>query len=164
MDKELKIVPPEGYEVDKEHSTFECVRFKPIKPPLPTTWEEFCTTHPVKPEEAFIGSASSIIEIGDIAHGKRDFFTDRGVLPSKEYAEAVRSLCQLIQLRDCYNGGWKPDWHSATNKYCIHCNDNKITYTTSTHFHHVLAFKASDLRGKFYTNFIDLLIIAKLLL
>lgn len=28
--KEIKIVPPEGYEIDKENSTFECVKFKRI--------------------------------------------------------------------------------------------------------------------------------------
>lgn len=27
---ELKITPPEGYEIDKENSTFECIKFKPI--------------------------------------------------------------------------------------------------------------------------------------
>ena len=31
MEKELKIVPPEGYMVDKENSTFECIKFKPIE-------------------------------------------------------------------------------------------------------------------------------------
>lgn len=29
--KEIKIVPPEGYEIDKENSTFECVKFRRIK-------------------------------------------------------------------------------------------------------------------------------------
>lgn len=29
--KEVKIQVPEGYEIDKENSTFECVKFKPIK-------------------------------------------------------------------------------------------------------------------------------------
>lgn len=29
--KELKIQAPEGYEIDKENSTFECIKFKPIK-------------------------------------------------------------------------------------------------------------------------------------
>ena len=28
--KELKIQIPVGYEIDKENSTFECIRFKPI--------------------------------------------------------------------------------------------------------------------------------------
>ena len=31
MEKELKINVPEGYEIDKENSTFECIKFKPIK-------------------------------------------------------------------------------------------------------------------------------------
>lgn len=31
--KELKIVPPEGYEVDILASTFECIKFKPISIP-----------------------------------------------------------------------------------------------------------------------------------
>ena len=26
----MVIVPPEGYEIDKENSTFECIKFKPI--------------------------------------------------------------------------------------------------------------------------------------
>ena len=26
--KEIKIVPPEGYEIDKENSTFDCIKFK----------------------------------------------------------------------------------------------------------------------------------------
>ena len=30
MEKEIKITPPEGYEIDKENSTFECIKFKPI--------------------------------------------------------------------------------------------------------------------------------------
>ena len=29
--KELKIQVPEGYEIDKESSTFECIKFKPKK-------------------------------------------------------------------------------------------------------------------------------------
>lgn len=28
--KSMKIIPPKGYEVDKENSTFEEIKFKPI--------------------------------------------------------------------------------------------------------------------------------------
>jgi len=31
MEKEIKITPPDGYEIDKENSTFECIKFKPIE-------------------------------------------------------------------------------------------------------------------------------------
>ncbi|MBO7079100.1 MAG: hypothetical protein J6W64_04760 [Bacilli bacterium] len=30
MKKEINIVAPEGYEIDRENSTFECIKFKPI--------------------------------------------------------------------------------------------------------------------------------------
>lgn len=29
--KQVIITPPEGYEIDRENSTFECIKFKPIK-------------------------------------------------------------------------------------------------------------------------------------
>lgn len=38
--KELKIQAPEGYEIDKENSTFECIKFKPIKKDI--TYEDIC--------------------------------------------------------------------------------------------------------------------------
>ena len=31
MEKEVKIVPPDGYEIDKENSTLECIKFREIK-------------------------------------------------------------------------------------------------------------------------------------
>jgi len=31
MEKEINIVAPEGYEIDKENSTFECIKFKPVQ-------------------------------------------------------------------------------------------------------------------------------------
>ena len=34
MEKEMKIVPPKGYEIDEENSTFECIKFKPIEKDL----------------------------------------------------------------------------------------------------------------------------------
>lgn len=32
--KEIKIQVPEGYEIDKENSTFELIGFKPIEKPI----------------------------------------------------------------------------------------------------------------------------------
>ena len=29
--KEVKIQIPKGYEIDKENSTFDCIKFKPVK-------------------------------------------------------------------------------------------------------------------------------------
>ena len=40
--KELKIEVPQGYEIDKQKSTFEKIVFKKI-PENPKTWEEYCS-------------------------------------------------------------------------------------------------------------------------
>ena len=38
--KELKIQVPEGYEIDKEKSTFEKIVFKKVEKELPKSWED----------------------------------------------------------------------------------------------------------------------------
>ena len=37
--KEFKIQIPEGYEIDKENSTFECIKFKSIKKNITKLWK-----------------------------------------------------------------------------------------------------------------------------
>lgn len=160
--KEIKIIPPEGYEVDKENSTFECVKFKPIVPSLPKTWEEFCATCPIKKEEAYISNISSVATFID---GSRNVITDKNLLPSEEIANAMLALCQLIQLRDCYNDDWKPDWSNARyDKWCIEINDNVIVTSYHQVSSRVLNFKSAKLRDKFLENFKDLIELAKPLL
>lgn len=164
MDKELKIIPPEGYEVDKEHSTFECIKFKKIGPTLPTTWEEFCKTHSKKEGEALITLDSDIdtLEVSDTIRNPK---YDKYLLPSKEYAEAMLALCQLIQLRDCYNQDWEPDWDDDNLKYCIMpIRKSELVIDTYYQRAQVLHFKTRELCEKFIKNFEDLLKIARPLL
>lgn len=64
--KELKIVPPEGYEIDRDNSTLERIIFKK-KDDKPRTWEEFCERG-FTGEEAYIsvgGTAKSYNHKGD---------------------------------------------------------------------------------------------------
>ena len=111
MNNEIKINVPEGMEIDRENSTLECIRFKPKKKELPKTWEEFCNNNPRREGEFYINDYSEIRETS-ASTGGRYKNIDVNVLPSREYAEAMLALCQLIQLRDCYNDGWKPNWWS----------------------------------------------------
>ena len=159
--QEMKIIPPEGYEVDKENSTFECIKFKPIRPQLPKTWEEFCELCPAKEGEAYINNAG---KVSRFSIGYRDFSTDKNVLPSEKYAEAMLALCQLIQLRDCYNDGWQPDWDNDSNKYCIEVFKEQIIRSVHTNNTYVLTFKSEVLRNEFFENFKDLIETAKPLL
>lgn len=163
MEKELKIVPPEGYEVDKENSTFECIKFKPIKKELPKTWEEFCENHPVKPGECYIGSGA-YSDITKITSENVRKALPMTMLPSLEDAKAMLALCKLIQLRDCYNDGWQPDWSVEYDKSCIEAFEGKIGIATHTVSARILTFKSDILRDEFLENFKDLIIVAKPLL
>ena len=162
MNNEIKINVPEGMEIDREHSTLECIRFKPKKKELPNTWEEFCDVHPRESKEAWIDSDSDIHNITSNTTKRLD--SDKNLLPSKEYAEAMLALCQLIQLRDCYNDGWEPDWSDGDVKYVIMRDENKMVCGKRSSTCAVLAFKKQNLRDKFLNNFRDLIEQAKLLL
>ena len=258
MNNEIKVNVPEGMEIDKEHSTFECIKFKPKWIPkrgdiaavgstrlqiilvgeyikscdivgfdvmglavldtsnnhltimenidlplwvdreasasekellinklkdvgyiydpdnpkiiykkekeLPKTWEEFCENNPIKTEEVFVSTSSDIQYSNNFNLGKRDSIIDANMLPSVEYAKAMLALCKLIQLRDCYNDGWKANWNDNKIKYVIYTRSNTLkTYRTQC-VNYILNFKTEGLRDTFLNNFIDLIEQAKLLL
>ena len=165
MNNEIKINVPEGMEIDKENSTLECIKFKPKKKELPKTWEEFRKNNPVKPNECYISTNSDITEVQFAKTlEERIVDIDDNLLPSKEYAEAMLALCKIIQLRDCYNDGWKADWKNDERKYVIFVNNDRLNIWFSTKVNYVLSFKTEELRDKFFCNFRDLIEQAKLLL
>lgn len=161
MNKEVKITPPDGYEVDKENSTFECIRFRPVKKGLPKTWEEFCHTHHKKEGEALI-NLDSDIAILEVSNTIRNPKYDKYLLPSLEHAQAILALCQLIQLRDCYNQGWQPDWNDDNLKYCITpIRNSELQVDAFYQRAQVLCFKTKGLCEGFLKNFKDLIEIAR---
>ena len=163
--KEIKINCPKGFEIDKENSTFECIKFKPIKNELPKTWKEFCETHPRVAGEGYVKGDSSCRVIDATDSFPRDSTNDRNLLPSKELAEAMLALCQLIQLRDCYNDGWTPDWTDCSeSKHTIYPYRNVFTTGYTWVNSRILIFKTQELRDQFLENFRDLIEIAKPLL
>ena len=96
MEKTIKITPPEGYEVDKEKSTFNEIVFKKLEPNLPMSWEELGVV-----KGYYILANSNINDI---------FYTNatdinRNVFPTKEEAIAMRAIAQLCQLRGKWKGG-----------------------------------------------------------
>lgn len=163
MEKEFKVIVPDGYDIDKENSTFECIKFKPIEKKLPKTWEEYCEMHDVQIGESWINAHSHVAEINYTR--PRDSENDKNLLPNIIYSKAMLALCQLIQLRDYYNDGWTPDYNNLSfYKYCIDVALNKINCTTNVVNQRILAFKTAELRDEFAKNFKDLIEIAKPLL
>lgn len=144
---------PEGFELKKVSDTeYRIIKKEKI---LPKTWEEFCELYPIKKDEYFITSASDIVKANCKDRNSR---SDRNVLPSKEKAEAILALCQLIQLRDCYNNGWKPEWIiPSQEKYTIDYSAGKFNKGLHSHEARLLAFKSEKLRNEFFDNFKDLI-------
>ena len=150
----VRIIPPEGCEVEKIETVdgFIAVTFKSKEPKLPRSWEEFCEMFPIKKGECSIGAHSDVIE--EENEFCRKPLRDRNVYPDRATAEAVLALCQLIQLRNCYNGDWIPDWgNGAENKYCIDFAYGDICICTNCVSPLLLYFKTEELRDEFLKYF-----------
>ena len=156
MEKTIKITPPEGYEVDKEKSTFSEIVFKELEPSLPMSWEQ------LKEVKGYFIHQNSDINITPMIDKAVAY--NRNVFPTNEEAKAMLAMAQLCQLRNAWNDGWKADWKDGTVKYCIGSYKNVVYkdsyYNTST----PMVFKTEELRDKFMETFKDLLEEAKPLL
>lgn len=158
--KELNIQVPEGYEVDKEKSTFEKIIFKKIENKLPKTWEEFCEQNSVNNPECYITGYSEIRKLS-VFPRNRDFFVDKTLLSTKEDAEAHLALIQLRRLRDVYRQGWIPDWRNCSNKWCIYYIENGLTIFPFVSNNRFLSFQSQEIAREFFKNFRDLIEKAK---
>lgn len=154
--KEMKIQVPEGYEIDREKSTFKKIVFKKIEKKLPKSWKEFGEV-----QGWFVSELSDI----DYSEGHSTDYRDKNVFPTRAEAEACLALSQLCQLRDRYNDGWKPDWKNEKElKYVIEIFWDNIVKREYECRYKVLAFKTEELRDEFLKNFRELIWIAKPLL
>lgn len=157
MEKEINIVAPEGYEIDKEKSSFEKIVFKK-KWSKPRSWEDYCENY-TRDEKYFINTDSSIIGAGD---GIMLPFLDRNTLPTKEMAEKFLAYMQLMSLRQAWIGDWEPDWSNEyLYKYCIigmRCNFEVCPLSKCRY---ALSFPTKEMAEEFMDCFRDLLEQAK---
>lgn len=92
--KEVKIQVPEGYEIDREESTLDCIKFKPIKKII--TYKDVCN-------ELFKHSYYFISEHGLIIFytGKNKFDTNNAL--TTHQLEKILALNQLLNIAEYYN-------------------------------------------------------------
>ena len=130
-----------------------------LKDNLPKTWEDFCKTHQVVKTEYCIDNFSDIVSNAPI-HIRRER-SHRNLLPSKASAEAHLALMQLERLRDCYRGGWVPDWKNDEFAFAIFNIKDNISIRGCKGFAHFLSFQSEDVCEKFLNNFKELIETAK---
>ena len=145
MKKELKIEVPQGYEIDRQKSTFEKIIFKKI-PETPKTWEEYCRLNCLKDSFTPVyGNCSA-----ECSHtGSYDEFY------TKERAEQFIALGQLMQLRDYWVRGYK----KTEEEYVIYitCQGNIRVTTWHNKFMKKLTFPTEDMANDFINCFRDLI-------
>lgn len=125
--KELKIQAPEGYEVDKENSTFECVKFKPIKKDI--TYEDVCNTLFKNDTGYFIDRYG---EISFYNIGTNRF--DANNAPNGRQLKRLLALNQLLNIATYYNSRVKESdglyMISYIKFYDLYCVSTSTPYAT----------------------------------
>lgn len=105
--KELKIQVPEGYEIDKENSTFECIKFKLIRNDI--TYEDVCN-------KLFKNSYYFINERGGInLYTGGNKFDKNNALTSRQLKRLL-ALNQLLNIAEYYNN---QNLKQGDHPYCI---------------------------------------------
>lgn len=94
--KEVKIQAPEGYEIDKENSTFECIKFKPIKRYI--TYEDVCNN--ILETGYYTNSYGEIV--GSIVHAV-NLRTGKNNATNTKQLERILALNQLLNIAEYYN-------------------------------------------------------------
>jgi hypothetical protein len=153
--KTFKVEVPNGYEIDRNNSTFENIVFKEIKKDLPRTWEELGGV-----SGSYVSAQSEVVIEPNVildASGR-----NKNIFATTEMAEASVALAQLSQLRDAYRQGWVPDWTSSTQvKHCIDLLQNEPAASTIFIRGTFLSFQSPEIRNMFYENFKGLILKAR---
>lgn len=149
MEKEIKITPPEGYEIDKENSTFDCIKFKPVAKRFRDGYKE---VHGYKLDN----SCSGITPIDGIITAN-----DHVVFHSCRQAKSAKAMAIISQImaNDERFGGSITDeeWDNGTIKYCIMRHYNYIiTVGNSQIEYYFLAFHTREQRDLFLEENEDL--------
>lgn len=142
MEKELKIEVPQGYEIDRQKSTFEKIIFKKI-PENPKTWEEYCSL--MKGKTVYYTNYNNIIVSGfSDAHDK--FVT-------KKRAEQFIALGKLLQLRDYWVKGY------SEFRYAVYGDrlDGAAICDWRENIHSPLTFPTEEMAKEFQECFGDLI-------
>ena len=126
--KEVKINIPEGYEIDKENSTFECIKFKSKKDISNLTYEDVCKRIFPNSEGYYMDMGGQIIN--DYIEA---YITDPNNAPNKKQLERLLALNQLMNIAYYYNGkqymriGHYIGYDKLEDRYFVNNSDNDFT-------------------------------------
>lgn len=140
--KELKINIPEGYEIDQEKSTFECIKFKPKN----LTYKDICKSLFKGKGVYFIHSRGEIKKQSS-EHVAENVIYDPNNCTSENQAKKLLAINKLMNVAKYLNGDWKPDLSSRSEQkfYIILEKGDIFTSQTCTVVSGNVYFKSKEL-------------------
>ena len=154
--KELKITIPEGYEIDKENSTFEKIVFKK-KDTKPRSWNDYLELNTGFDGAGIDWNCGGVQTTGLHHRGK-------AIVPT-HLAQSFIAMMQLMSLRQAWIGDWKPDFYmNMASNWCIEYEPNPDVFSIENHCKTNgggLSFPTREMTKDFMNCFKDLLEIAK---
>lgn len=144
MGKQVKITPPTGFEIDKENSTFECIKFKPKKSPKFSDYDGSYIINGF-----YIGPSSNINAFRGI-----NVSTNKNVFATEQQAKSALAMAQIGQImaNDVRFGGaiTNQEWEDCRmKKFVIGKLHNKIQFLTNLLAYEFLAFHTCEQRDLF---------------
>ncbi len=141
--KEFKIIPPEGFEVDVENSTFECIKFKQKA-------KRFIDACNIEISGYYITTNSEIKYINGLYNPPSDF----NVFATNKQAKSALAMARISQImaHDERFGGIITDEEWCDNdicKYVIYRGNNKILKIYYYESYEFLAFHTEEQRKLF---------------
>lgn len=140
--KEINITVPEGYEIDKENSTFECIKFK--KRIEVDTWEDIESV-----EGFYISNTSGISHVNTDVNKNNSW--DKNIFIDMRHVKSALAMAQISQLMPYYGGAiTNAEWDDFDlTKYVItRCGNDSETGAAHSYYE-FLAFHTEEQRDRF---------------
>lgn len=108
--EEIKITVPEGYEIDKENSTFECIKFKKKR----LTYNDVAEKLFKNKKTYFIGALADISYYTPTCN-----MHQANNAASEKQLKRLLAINKLMNVATYLNGDWKPNFADDTDKWYL---------------------------------------------
>lgn len=136
--KEIRITPPEGYEIDKENSTFDCIKFKPVG----KRWRDSM----LEAEGYYINDDSFITHTKTICGANNP--CNHNVFATIKQAKSALAMARISQImaNDERFGGVVTDkeWNSSKSAYTIERIKDTYEVQSKLSYYSFLAFHTRE--------------------
>lgn len=159
MEKQITINIPEGKEIKQEIDKDGNITIKFVDKEITRSksWKEYCINHPNIEGEWLTDGRGIIFQQKD--GYKRALYPE--CLETREDAEAIVTLIQLIRLHDEWVGDWKPINKNSYYAISYDLVHKKLIIDIRWKILQVLSFPTKDMANEFLECFYELIVKAK---